>query len=405
MLKPTLVDRLVPLEAVGDPARRERICVFTIHDGGEVPRRVLGADADTVVNHPEVGKTFVRERDWGANLVAECLVAELGLGSYLRVNLARVLLDYGRFPGVSRNGGDYLLRKSIYPPTADLLSPEVKHRLITHYYDGISARLTRRFADANVTLGIHTYDPVNVSGTERPEVGLVTRSLSYQWHATLPDGVFDRLFPSILCESTSNKSLMFQTVLNLEQGGRDVALNHPYVMPEGSVEIRAQVWFFFRFLHRRFAAAQPETEALPAYRRVWQMLLDVTRRSSDAELLRGYLHRYREAPAGDAALFAAARQAYGHIEAFLGSHEHELVNGYRFSAERPSCIGVEVRKDLLFDIDPDRQQATLRRDAHDNARDIARLIAPAVRDHLEAFFPAVAEPRRATSPGIAPVAV
>lgn len=389
---PQLVDDIEPVEWVGEP-KPSRVLVFTIHDGTQLPRAVLGDQAAALAADPVVQRAYVAERDWGANLVAERVAAELGLGGYLRVNLARVLLDYGRFPGVSdETEEDYLLRKSVYPPVVGRISQEAIHTLITRYYDAISRAITEAFADKLVTLGIHTYDPRNRSGTLRPEVSLVTRSLNYQWRSSLPPWIFDPLFPAILCESTCHKALTYQTVLNLERNGWDVALNHPYVMPEGSVEIRAQVWFFFRHLRARFGAAEPQTRDDPAYQRVWQMVLDTTRRSADCELLRGYLHRYREAPAGMETLFAAARRAYGHIKSFLAAHRDELVHRYRTSSARPSCLGVEVRKDLLYDIDCDHLEARRRADAEERASDVARMMAAAVRSYLDQVAPPMRPP-------------
>ncbi|RMH16199.1 MAG: hypothetical protein D6696_18760 [Acidobacteria bacterium] len=382
MLKPELVNDLEPIEVVGEAQAQERICVFTIHDGSQVPRRVLGDDAERILDRADVRQTYLRERDWGADLVAAQLAGELGLASHLRVRLARVLLDYGRFPGVSENGEPYEERKSIYPPIAGLLPRIARHRLITDYFDRISRCLAARLTGAQVTLAVHTYDAAETRGADRPEVRLLRRTLSFPCQAT--GEAFDRLFPPVLCASTCNKSLMFQTVLNGAGNGGDVA---PYLMPHGSVEMRVQVWFFFRFLRARFTDRHPATAAQPAFQRVWAMLLDVTRRSSDCELLRGYLHDYREAPAGQEALFAGAQLAYDEIADFLRANESELVDGYRFSTERPSCIGVEVRKDLLYDVDPEAGHVRPRRDAADVARDVARQLAPAVRDHLEAYFP------------------
>ncbi|MEM8963713.1 MAG: hypothetical protein AAGD38_19680 [Acidobacteriota bacterium] len=391
---PKLVDDLEPIEVVGSEAPGGRICVFTIHDGDQVPRRALRDSGQDVFNRRDIRTTYVTERDWGANLVAEKVAEELGLGGYMRVNLARVLVDYGRFPGVSGNGVPYLDRKSVYPPLADLISEETKHQLITRYYDGISRRLTERFSHSLITLGIHTYDPRNQSGTMRSEVSLVTRSMAYQESSSIPAGVFDPLFPAILCESTAAKSLTYRIVLGLEQAHRDVALNHPYVMPEGSVEIRAQVWFFFRHLRHAFTAAFPETQDDPAYQRVWQMLLDVTRRSSDCETLRGYLHEYREAPHGFDELYRAARQAYAKITRFLDADRAGLINEYRFSRERPSCIGIEVRKDLLFDVDPGRLSVRQRPDAEAVARDIAVCLADGVRKYCDECYPDELPPAR-----------
>ncbi len=391
-LKPEIVEHLEGIEPWTDARTAvagsngnlpdDDVLVFTIHDGDRFPRHLFGERCEEVLGREEIRATYVRERDWGANLVARELARELGLGGYLRVRLARMVMDFGRFPGSSGPGEQYLLRHAIFPPLQGLLSEEARHEILTRYYDDISQVLTQHFAMARVTLSIHTYDPRNHSGTERPEVSLVTRALEYQRRSTLPPYIFDPLFPPVLSEATCNRLLTYRAALDLEHGGRRTALNYPYVMPEGSVEMRAQVWFFFRHLRRRFTESRPETHEQPAYQRVWQMLLDVTRRSGDCERLRAYLHRYREAPPGMEKLYAEARRAYGEIGGFLTQHGGDLVDAWRFSAERPSCLGIEVRKDLLCEIDRERSRVAPRPDAERVARDIARLLAPAVRDYV-----------------------
>lgn len=346
----------VPVETRGPaPASQdEDILVFTIHDGHQVPRHLWGDRTEEVLARPEVHQAYIHERDWGANRVAENLARQLGLSGYLRINLARFILDFGRFPGISAVGQDYLHRRCMYPPVEHLLSEEAIHQVLARYYDGISTTLTRHFATKRITLGVHTYDELNATGTERPKISLVTRSLEYQEHSTLSPHVFDPLFPPILCEATSDRALTYQILLDLEKAGHHTALNYPYTMPEGSVEIRAQVWFFFRHLRRQFTRTFPDSIDRPEYQRVWQMLLDVTRRSPDSQQLRAFLHLYRAAPRGLEKTFTKARAAYARIQEFLGTHRHALVEEFRYAPERPSCIGIEVRKDQLCWIDAER---------------------------------------------------
>ncbi len=379
--KPRIVDRLKAAEMVGEEHPGDDVVVFTIHDGGQVPRHLFGDHSEEVLERPEVAGAYVRERDWGANMLARELARELGLGGYLRINLARVVMDYGRFPGSSGGDAAYLQRAAIFPPFHDLLSEEAKHDVLS-YYDSISQGLTQRLPGKRVTVAIHTYDRFNKSGTERPEISLVSRLLEYQIHSTLPPDVFDPLFPPILCEATCNRRLTYQALVNLEQGGYHAALNYPYVMPIGSLEIRAQVWYFFRHLRRSFEAACPETAGDPAYERVWGMVHDVIRRSWATEVLRGFLHEYREAPRHEQGLFAEARRAYFRIRDFLEAHRGELVDVYRHSLERPGSLGIEVRKDLLCEIDPETRNVRLKADAELVARDTARRIAQAVKDYL-----------------------
>ena len=335
--RPAVVDAFEPLEWVPvaadssrsvsdsqppsdpqDPAfQRATPLIFTIHDGACFPRHLFGDRTGEILDRSDVLAAHGRERDWGANLVARRLARELGTGGFLRVNLARMVIDFGRFPGVSSRGEQYLLRHAIFAPLQDLLSGESRHEILSRYYDAISNDLVQHFAHRKVTLGIHTYDRHNKSGTVRPELSLISRSLSYQQTSSLPSTIFDPLFPHVLGESTADRSLVYRMALALEQSGRRTALDYPYTMPEGSVEMRAQVWFFFRHLRDAFLAHHPETRDQPAYQRIWQMLLDVVRRSVDCERLRAYIHRYRETPAGSEALFAEARAAYDELRTKL----------------------------------------------------------------------------------------
>ena len=235
-VRPQIVDQLVPAEIIGEGRPGEDAVVFTIHDGNQIPRGLAGEGTEAILERPDVSRAYVKERDWGANLVAREVAREIGLGGYLRINLARLVMDYGRFPGSSDDKSPYLHRRAIFPPFHDILSEEAKHDVL-RYYDDISLLLTKRLPGKRLTLAIHTYDSYNESGTERPEISLVSRLLEYQINSTMPPDVFDPLFPPILCESTCHRRLAYRILLNLEQGGYHAALNYPYVMPVGSLEI------------------------------------------------------------------------------------------------------------------------------------------------------------------------
>ncbi len=361
----------------------DQALVFTIHDGDQLPRHLFGDRTEEILDRPQTRAAYLRERDWGANLVARHLAREIGSSGYARINLARVAMDFGRFPGISSVGEEYLRRHALFPPLEHHFSEQTRYEILRQYYDGTALAFTRYLTGPRVTVSVHTYDPLNHTGTRRPQVSLVARSLEYQQTSTMPPYIFDPLFPPELCEATCERLMTYQALADLERDGWYTALNYPYIMPEGSVEIRAQVWLFFRYLRREFTAVFPETRELPGYQRVWQLLFDVIRRSTDAERLRGYLHRYREAPRGAETLFAEARQAYGEVKRFLDGNRELLLDGYRFSDERLSCLGIEVRKDLLCDIDRQRHRIRPRADAEDNAHRIAACIAPAVRAYLE----------------------
>jgi hypothetical protein len=210
-----------------------------------------------------------------------------------------------------------------------------------------------------IKIAIHTYDQHNKSGTERPHVSLVSRPLGYQNDSQMPHGVFDPLYPDILAEFTIDRILGDRISLTLEKAGVPVAHNYPYLLPEGSTEIRHQVWAFFDWLHYRFEAEHPETEGDEAYHLVWQMLKDTNLRSAEAEALRSFLHMFRNAPPGQASLYEAAEEAYHNIAAFLHADDNAAVREFRFSTERPMSFGVEVRKDLLWRFDKQGRPAEL----------------------------------------------
>jgi hypothetical protein len=385
---PRVVENLEPIEFVRFDGRKnagipkDSLLVFTIHDGGQVPRHLWGDRSEEVLNLEEVRYAYMRERDWGANRVAEHLARSLGLAGYLRVNLARVILDFGRFPGTSALGEEYLRRHSMFPPVEHLLSEDAKHEVLARYYDGISQGLTQHFVDKKLTIGVHTYDRFNRSGTERPRLSLISRSLEYQLHANLPPYIFDPLFPAVLAEATCDRSLIYRLGLDLEMAGHPTATDFPYLMPEGSVEIRAQVWYFFRHLRKAFTEAHPETRDKAEYLRIWQMLQDVTRRSPDCERLRAFLHRYRDAPPNLENVFARARTAYGEIKEFLQREHHKLVEGYSFSTTRASCLGIEVRKDQMSVLNERNEVLGPRELAGQRAEAIAEVIGTSIKAHF-----------------------
>lgn len=382
--RPVLTDDdFEPVVSVGSLGADDPITVFSIHDGDRIPRGPLGPQAAVIATRPEIQSAFLRERDWGADLVAQHLAEALGLGGRLRVDLARVVLDFGRFPGVSEATEGYLSRRALSPPIADLITQKAKHRLITGYYDRMALAFARQTAAARISVGVHTFDRPGEGTAAGGTLELVTRPLQYPQG----EGVrsFDPLFPDVLCGPTCNRSFVLQTVL--DRAPYLHGLDHSYDMPEGSVEIRLQAWRYFRFLRKQFIAAHPETRDREGHQRVWSMLLDITRRTSDGELLRGYLHDYRDAPSGQRALFAEARRAYLEIARHLDLHENDLVHGYRFSTERPSCIAIEVRRDLLVDVDAETGTVVPRPDAAAKAAEVAALAAPVIQEHLLAFFP------------------
>ena len=352
------------------------IMVDVIHDGCDIPAEYLAAPE--AVRH--VTSDFMNERDWGAELMAACLASALHLPGYYRVNTARVLLDFGRFPGITPPRADFMHRYAINYPFSETLSFEQKRSLLANVYDKISAGMDQAIEGKLLKIAIHTYDTHNQSGSLRPPVSLLTRSQGYTEDFGLPPGVFDPLFPDQLAEVTANRVLRSRISLTLEEAGIHVAENYPYSLPEGSVEVRARVWAFFAELRKRFDA-DPENSCearlqQAAQDRVWDMLMDTNLRSTQSEALRSYLHMFRHAPPGTRDLFEAARVEYERIAAFLETQRDDMVG--TSNPNEQSALLIEVRKDLVFEWArgvPIRPRLPM-------AQKIARTIAGAIRTYL-----------------------
>lgn len=363
---------------------RDRIMIDAIHDGAAIPSEFLADGAGRPIPPELFRQHYERDRDWGAGLVAGYLAGALGLPGWYRVNVARVLMDFGRLPGTTHGDADYLSRFAINYPFSQVLSYEQRRAVLELYYDRISATLEQHIRGRIIKIAIHTYDRLNASGTVRPTVSLVTRSLAYQTKSRLPTGLFDPLYPDLLAEFTGDRVLTDRISLDLEKGGIPVAHNYPYLLPEGSVEVRSQVWFFFSYLRQRFEEEHPETRDDLPFRMVWDLLLDTNNRSSVAEMLRSYLHLYRHAPPGEEALFRTARLAYERVTDFLERDNRRVVLDYRFWEDRPSSIGIEVRKDVVWEFDADDRPIRPRPEA---ARTVAEAIARAVLVYLNQDHP------------------
>lgn len=332
---------------------RKRIFIHTVHDGDCIPRQfMLDEDGQPKVDPKLVQKRFIEERDWGADLVAKKIASAMGVKGFGRARVARVLLDFNRFPGSTPHDDSIrpLERLAINYPFTAVLDHAQKVRLLEKYYDGISDFIERHLlSDTLIMLAIHTYDEHNPTRTRRPHLSLLSSMAGYQRESRMPFGIFDPMYPDVLGESTCSRILRDRVSLNLERTGMRVSHNHPYPLPEGSMEVRAQVWFFFDYLRRRFQEEFPGTIGDPAYELVWRMLLNTNLRMAEAEALRSYLHRYRRLHPDDVQKFNEARLAYETIDRYL---DDDKVRDFRLSKDRPSSLGLEVRKDLVTTIDP-----------------------------------------------------
>ncbi|MCA9713561.1 MAG: hypothetical protein H6713_29765 [Myxococcales bacterium] len=358
---------------------RDSIVLDVIHDGDLIPSEFLVDPRGAPINERAFLRHYVLERDWGASLVAGALARHLGLAGFYRVELARVVMDFGRFPGITPKDTDHLGRRAINYPFSDLLGYDQKRRILESYYDPISSRLEPAVARAQVKIAIHTYDTHNRSGTLRPPVSVLTRCVGYQNNGEMPLDVFDPLFPDLLGEFTSDRILRDRISLTLERAGISTAHNYPYLLPDGSVEVRSQVWNFFRLLRNAYEATFPETRTEPAHARVWRMLLDTNLRSSESEALRSYLHAFRRVDPAREPAFVAARKAYEQIAAFLERDDSHFAREFRYSPSRPSALGIEVRKDIVYRFD---RRGYPTRPNVEGAEQVARILARAIHTYF-----------------------
>ena len=362
---------------------QDRVMIDVIHSGHVIPAAFL-VDRNGETIRPQVFyDRYVHERDWGACLVARALASRLGLAGYYRVHIARALLDFGRFPGATPRGAAHMERLAINEPFSQRLSHRQKRHLLADYYDTISDAMERALRGKRIKFAVHTYDRFSPSGAERPEFSVITRSQAVERDGPGFFKAFDELYPKELGEFTADPVLRDRISLTLQKRGYFVEPNYPYSLPEGSVEVRAQVWSFFGNLRHSFEDRFPETVDDEAYRRIWTMLMDTNLRRAECEMLRSYLHMYRRVPEQELAAARASREAYIRIAKYLHGNRAQLVDAYQDSSQRISALGIEVRKDLLWEFD-DRGQPI--RPRPENAETIAGALAEGVaiyfkRDH------------------------
>lgn len=332
------------------PEFRATVLVDSIHGGDVIPSQfaaTLGQQSNgDLLQCKTMQHSYRIEKDWGADQVAEKLSIKLGLAGYWRVRIARCLMDFGRFPGVTTPGASHLSRFAINDPSARFLAHEQKRILLADYFDKTSLFVESVVPDKQLKIAVHTYDRLNETGTERPLVSLIYRSQAYQTLNRMPFGVFDRTYPDHLGEFTVDRRLVARISLELEKRGVTVAYNHPYALPEGSVEVRSQVWFFFSYVRQRFLEEHPEYTELPHYDAVWNMLLDTNIRDARAGMLRGYLHLFRTVSPELEPFYRRCRQAYESVARFIT--DANIASEYRQRPQRPSSLAIEVRKDFVW---------------------------------------------------------
>lgn len=356
-----------------------QIAIVTLHDGCYVPQRVLDAPAlSSVVEEGILERSFEVKRDWGASLLSGHLAAALGTGGFHRVEISRLVMDFNRFPGSTPKGAQHLDKLAISGYLARDLDYVDKRWILDTLYDGVSGEMDAIISGKQLVISIHTYDERNPSDTQRPEVSILGRSHSYQQHSRLPFGLFDPIFPDILVESAVRGALRDRIALTLEKSGVFVEHNYPYCLPDGSLEIRCQPWFFFHRLRRHYEITHPDTAQDPAHKLVWRMLQNTNLRCAEASALSGYLHHFRDPLPGRREDFERARQSYESIKEHLALHE-PLVQRYRFAQDRTSALTIEVRKDLVWHFDDEGRALGPRDEA---AKEIAGLLAKGISTYL-----------------------
>lgn len=354
------------------------ISVDVIHDGTCIPN-AFASSADLRLD--ELESIFINERDWGAELVASHLASALHLPNYFRVNTARALMDFGRFPGVTQKSASHMERKAINYPFSEVLNHEQKRAVLLEHYDEVSRQLEDALRTAKLKIGIHTYDKRNPSASRRPEVSIITRPYGHQHLEANPIPAFDPLCPFKVVECTADRLLSARLGLELERAGIHTADNFPYSLPEGSVEVRAQVWFFFKYVREVYensGRAQHLGVSSDAQKRIWKMLLDTNLRSAQSDTLRNFLHAFRTPPKERSTQFFEARRFYQDLSDFVTINKEQLLTEFDFDRGRPSTILIEVRKDLVWEFDNGQPKKAL----PENAREVARTLSAAIIRYL-----------------------
>ncbi len=411
--------------------RDASILIDTIHDGYLIPPGVEAEYARDRSFQAEFHRTFNDERDLGAFNVCFALAAFLGLDRFYRVTVARNLLDFGRFPGVSPPEEAHLDRLSIFGPLAPYL---VQHGLVDgvlEIYDSISAEiesaieatiegdLERRAREEGAGLpfrredlvgsldharhhflriAVHTFDP-KAAGEygKRPEVALVHRSRSIEEEGRVPRGAYSGFLPERLLAFTADRLLKAAVTTSLEAAWVPEFSDYPYKLPDGSVEMRMQIWLWYRYLRACFERHQTaakleklkmkdkaielvtpgkkESDWKTPYELFWMALSNPNQRHLYTRIIHGFLnHRTfpHELPAAQLDP-EDLQELLGEVSDFYRDHKGEVARRYRYGGARPSTIVVEVRKDIA--VDPEG-----------SAR-VGAAIAAGVRDYYETWLP------------------
>ena len=78
-------------------------------------------------------------------------------------------MDFGRFPGATKNEATHLGRLAINQPFSKLLDFNQKRAILEEHYDVISDTMDEYLQGKLLKIAIHTYDRDNTSGTEKTD--------------------------------------------------------------------------------------------------------------------------------------------------------------------------------------------------------------------------------------------
>lgn len=228
------VASFVPLPAAPDAPT---VVVYSVHDGSRIPH-FAAPEARHWAN-----ERFAAERDWGANQLAERIGAALGLDGIWQMQIARSVLDFGRLRGITVPGTDHYNRRALAHQFARLLR-EDEHELALRLYDQAEADLQTRIAARHragpaplVLLGVHTFDPVGTDGRGGPPRARPPVSLLHVPERLSPE-TYGVEFATALGATTADPRLIAGLSAALQDAGLAPTCNEPYLLPEGSVELR-----------------------------------------------------------------------------------------------------------------------------------------------------------------------
>lgn len=358
----------------------DTLLIDTIHDGYIIPEELENGYKTDQNLQDEITASIIPERDWGASLVAQAVAETLGISGFHEVLLARNVLDFGRFPGISRPRSQHLDRLSVSGPLSAYIRDHCPDEILS-YFEKISDQMEkqvnkrldatgqvgeRRIRNSRfIRLAIHTFDPYGGDGVRRPMVGIIHRSRSIAKHDALPDGVFSRLYPDELAAFSADRLLKSSLSCCFEKYYIPEVSDKPYMLPEGSVEMRIQVWLWFQYLRACFEEqARDDYENLlgdtdvikgdyDGYKKYWTTVMNPTAIRPTTRVIAAFLEGKLNESGNLGVDLQSARKIHRAVSDFFKrSKKHKsglptILGKYQYDAYRPSCIAIEIRKDAI----------------------------------------------------------